>query len=109
MATVCDSCEAKYGRDAGSSSLNVSPPRPDFQALAAAGRPYEYREPLALDLCLACTRKALAQLGISTEICDLPELPKPDEETDRPNIGALTDEDLRQLGLVEPPGIGPKV
>jgi hypothetical protein len=113
MAMVCDACGEKYGRDSvnASSHLHVSPPRPDFklyQALTAAGQSYESREPLTLDLCLSCTRKVLTQIGLSTEICDLPELPKTNEETGRPNAGALTDEDLRQLGLVESSSAGPK-
>lgn len=101
---VCDACEEKYGRESGNASLHVSPPRPDFklfQALAVAGKSYESHEPLALDLCLACTRKTLAHLGLPTEVCDLPQLPTTDDEEPASSAGALTDEDLRQLGLVE--------
>ena len=116
MGMVCDACGEKYKQhESGHATLHVSPPRPDFklyQTFAAAGISYETREPLALDLCSACTKKALATLGLSTEIMELPQLPevpKPDdEEADRPNTGALTEDDLRKLGLLEP-AVGQKI
>jgi hypothetical protein len=110
MGMVCDACGDKYKQhESGHATVHVSPPRPDFKALIAAGLPCETREPLALDLCAACTTKTLAALGLSTEIMELPEVPKAgDEETDRPNASALTQEELRTLGLLEP-GTSPKI
>jgi hypothetical protein len=113
MAMICDACGAKYGRDDGNATLHTTPPRPDFklfQAFTAAGQPYVHREPLTLDLCLACTKKALAHLGLPTDSCELPELPKTSEggegspmltEEELRQRGALTEEDLRQLGMTE--------
>ena len=78
MATICDACGEKFGRDAGHSTLDVAPPRPDlklFQALVTAGRPFAPGSTLALDLCLACTARTLAHLGLPTDVCELPELP----------------------------------
>jgi len=114
MATICDACGEKFGRDAGHSTLHVSPPRPDmklFQALVTAGRSFTSHDPLALDLCLACTAKTLARLGLPTDVCELPAMPTtptPDEDPDRPPAGALTEEDLRQLGLVDQGNTVPK-
>ena len=105
MGMICDACGTKYARDDGQSTLNVSPPRVDFkliQALTEAGQTYEHPEHLHLDLCVACTSKVLSHLGLSTEICTLPQLPPAPSEPAPPNAGALTKEDLRQLGLVEP-------
>ena len=110
---ICDACGEKYGRDEGSATIHTSPPRTDFklfQALAAAGQPYAPQEALTLDLCLACTKKVLAHLGLPTDSCELPELPKTGEggEGSRPPTeeelrqrGALTEEDLRQFGMTE--------
>lgn len=102
MATVCDACGTKFGRDEGHASLHVAPPRPDlklFRALAEAGQSYDPPEPLALDLCLSCTSKVLTQLGLPTEVCDLPQAPTP--EVGPPPAGALTEEDLRELGIAD--------
>jgi len=120
MAMICDVCGEKYGHDDCQASLRVSPARPDFklfQALAAAGRSYESPEPLALDLCAVCAKKVLVTLGLPTEICTLPELPAPktgeDEGSARSNAGALTESDLRQLGMTDDDlrqlGVEPKV
>ena len=115
MALVCDACGEKYGHDSVNASLRVSPFRPDFklfQALAAAGRPYESQEPLAVDLCIACTKKTLAHLGLPTAICELPQLPDTDEKTESPLTGQLSEEELRKLGMTDDDlrqlGIGPK-
>lgn len=108
MASICDSCGEKFTRDSGSAHLRVSPPRVSFkllQALVTAGRAHESHDPLELDLCLACTRTTLTHLKQPTDVCDLPEVPPSilmTDPPDGPNIGALTDEDLRQLGLVDP-------
>jgi len=105
MGMICDACGTKFGHDNGQSTLNVSPPRIDFkmiQALTEAGQIYEHREHLHLDLCLSCTSKVLSHLGLSTEICTLPQLPPASTEAAPPNTGALTEEDLRQLGLTDP-------
>jgi hypothetical protein len=102
MGMICDACGTKFARDDGQSTLNVSPPRIDFkliQALTEAGQSYEHREHLHLDLCLSCTAKVLSHLSLSTEICELPQLPTAPSD---PASGALTEEDLRQLGLTEP-------
>lgn len=102
---VCDACGEKYGRDEGSANLHVSPPRPDakhFEALVIAGQSYRIRESLTLDLCRTCVRKALAHLGLSTDVCELPEPVPQIGDPERPSSGALTEEDLRQLGLADP-------
>lgn len=105
MALVCDVCATKFGHSDCRANLNVSPTQPNlkiFQALAAAGRSWEPVEPLALDLCVECTKKVLGILGLSAAVCESPAVPEPtpnDEAPERPNIGALTAEDLRQLGL----------
>jgi hypothetical protein len=100
MAMICDACGTKYANDGGSAHLRVSPHRADFkvyQAHAVAGQTYEPLEPLTLDLCLACASKALAHLGLPTAVCEPPRLPPTDEA---PELGgALTDEDLKNLGL----------
>ena len=112
MGMICDACGAKYGRDDGNATLHTTPPRPDFklfQAFTAAGQPYVHQEPLTLDLCLACTKKALAHLGLPTDSCELPELPKPPKvgegqpltEEELRQRGALGEEDLRKLGMTE--------
>ncbi len=105
MAMMCDACGEKFGREDGHASLHVNPPRPDFKLitrLTRAGKTFEHREMMTLDLCRACTAKALTTLGQSTEICELPELSEPvDDEgvPDRPPIGALTSDELRELGI----------
>ena len=112
MAMICDACGEKYGRDEGGATLHTTPPRPDFklfQAFTAAGQAYEHREPLTLDLCLACAKKALAHLGLPTDSCELPELPKVEGAKDDRQLteeelqqrGALTKEDLQKLGMTE--------
>jgi hypothetical protein len=102
MAMVCDACGTKFSRDNGQSSLHVTPPRVDFrmiEALARAGLPpYEQPDFMQLDLCIQCTSKALTHLGLPTKICELPVLPTEAAESDG-NAGALTADDLRQLGL----------
>jgi hypothetical protein len=108
---ICDACGEKYKQhESGHATLHVSPPRPDFklfQALAAAGQSFEAKEPQTLDLCATCTSKTLAHLGLSTEIMELPQLPETakvddgDKDPERSNTGALTQEDLRTLGLLE--------
>ena len=99
MAMICDACATKYATDGGGGHLNVSPPRTDFkiyQAYAEAGRSCVPREPLALDLCLACTAKMLAHLGLSTEVCEPPQMPTAEVTV---LDGALTEKDLKDLGL----------
>lgn len=103
MATICDACGTKFGRDDGHANLHVSPPRPDlklFRELAATGQSYDPPDPLALDLCLSCTSKALAHLGLPTQVCDLPKIQTADAEP--PPTGALTEADLRELGITPP-------
>ena len=106
---VCDVCGTKFGHDDGHANLRVTPPRPNFklfQALATAGLPYESPEPLALDLCVECTKKVLATLGLPTEGCELPQLPTVEDPradpAEKPLAGALTLDELRKLGL-DPP------
>jgi hypothetical protein len=109
MGMVCDVCETKFGHDACHANLRVTPPRPDFklfQALAAAGQPYESAEPLALDLCVECTKKVLLTLGLPIDGCELPQLPEPPkadkvDAEPAPNAGALTEEELRKLGMTD--------
>jgi hypothetical protein len=72
-----------------------------IEAFVTAGLPTP-EQPAFLDhdLCLQCTTKALAHLGLPTTICELPTLPA--ELSPAPgdgNTGALTAEDLRALGL----------
>src|SRR5438046_1078494 len=109
MAMVCDVYGTKFARDtSGHATLHVSPPRPDFKlisALVIAGKPYETPDHLALDLCLGCTAKTLAHLGLPTDICELPEMPAvpsamPIDGDGSPPAGALTLDDLKQLGIV---------
>lgn len=104
MAMLCDACGTKFARDEGNSNLSVSPPRIDFktiQALMNVGKSFEPREHVTHDLCLACTRKALAFLELPTDVCELPELPAPPptEPSERPLAGALTPEELKALGI----------
>ena len=73
-----------------------------FEALVIAGQSYRIRESLTLDLCRTCVRKALAHLGLSTDVCELPEPVPQIGDPERPSSGALTEEDLRQLGLADP-------
>lgn len=107
MAMVCDACGAKFARDGndGCSTLAVTPPRLDFksiQALISVGKYVDPHDRATHDLCLGCTVKALAYLGLPTDICELPELPV---ETPRDGAGqdspagALTPDDLRALGI----------
>ena len=72
--------------------------------LVAAGTHYKYPKPLDVDLCAACTLSVLKGLGLSTEICELPPRPEAAEaldlvSVDPPLAGALTPEDLRNLGI----------
>jgi hypothetical protein len=104
MGMICDACGTKFARDDGQSTLNVSPPRPDFklfQALATIGQTYDHRDPLHLDLCLQCTSKALSHLGLSTEICTLPEMPTAPSGGSAmiPAFSVMTPEDLDRLGI----------
>jgi hypothetical protein len=112
MAMVCDACGAKFARDGseGHATLAIAPPRLDFkmiQSLVSAGKYIEPREHATHDLCRGCTIKALAHLGLPTDICELPDLPSEGSPPDSPPpTGALTADDLRELGLepdAEPP------
>jgi hypothetical protein len=108
MGMICDACGTKFGRDDGQSTLNVSPPRPDFklfQALATTGQLYEHRDPLHLDLCLSCTSKVLSHLGLSTEICTLPEMPAAPSDGGGtiPAFSVMTPDDLERLGIDQRP------
>lgn len=97
---LCDACGTKYALDDGSSGLRVTPPSASFdvfRAYAAVSRLYESREALILDLCRACTVKVLAHLGLSTDVCELPQLPT--VEAPDPPSGALSEKDLKDLGL----------
>ena len=114
MATVCDACGEKFARNGGHAALHVSPPIPDFKifnAFATAGQPYEHRDPVDLDLCLACASKALTHLGLPTDVCELPEAPAvPTSSGDNdqsPLAGALTEEELR--ALIESSEVQPKI
>lgn len=112
MGMICDACGQKYGRDEGSATLHTSPPRPDFklfQALATSGQAYAPQEALMLDLCLTCTKKVLVHLGLPTDSFELPQLPEAEgdegsrqlTEEELRQRGALTEKDLRQLGMTE--------
>jgi hypothetical protein len=102
MAMVCDACGTKYSRESGESRLHVTPPSIDFRTIEAfvnAGLPAPDRISFVQhDLCLQCTSKALAHLGLPTNVCEVPTLPTP-PAPEGGNTGALTDEDLRSLGL----------
>lgn len=70
--------------------------------LVAAGTPYRYPKPLDIDLCAACVLSVLKGLDMSTDICELPPRPVAAEPLDvslEPLAGALTPEDLRNLGI----------
>lgn len=104
MSMVCDACGTKFGRNDGLSTLNVSPPLPDyrvFQEFAAIGQLPTHHDPLRLDLCLTCTARVLEHLGLSTAICAPPQMPPTPADPAQPPTGALTEDDLRQLGLTE--------
>jgi hypothetical protein len=107
MAKVCDACGTKYKHDDGETTLRVSPPSMSHEMLMARvdrGLPYAPPMPsLDVDLCIQCTSKVLAILGMPTEICELPQLPPaPPPPSEPSNAGALTDDDLRKLGLLDP-------
>ena len=112
MAMVCDACGTKFARDGsgGHSTLAVTPPRFDskmIQSLVSAGAFVEPREHATYDLCLGCTVKALAHLGLPTESCELPEVPSSlVSPPETPPAGALSADDLRTLGLA-PDGVDP--
>jgi hypothetical protein len=74
-----------------------------LQAFIAAGLPVPSpREHEALDLCIGCTAKVLAHLGLPTDVCELPQVPGPPPDPSKePPAGALTPEDLKTLGLSE--------
>ncbi len=102
MAMVCDACGTKYSREGGQSRLHVTPPSIDFKMIEAfvnAGLPPPDRPSFVEhDLCLQCTSKALTHLGLPTNICEIPKLPV-EPASGAGNTGALTDEDLRALGI----------
>lgn len=96
MAMLCDACGAKFDRDGGQAILRVTPVPPDFKLIGTPGYVYEHRTPVELDLCLGCTAKILAHLGLPTDACAPPPLPP--EPLNPPNAGALSEDDLRVLG-----------
>lgn len=111
MAMVCDACSSKFGREDGQSTLNVRPPHIAYkmvQAFITAGLPVPSpRGHEEFDLCLGCTAKALAHLGLQTDVCEVPQLPEPPPEPSKePYAGALSLEDLKTLGLSEDPPAG---
>lgn len=70
-----------------------------IEAFVSAGLPTPEQPPfLDHDLCMRCTAKALAHLGLPIKICEVPTLPAVAAPKDG-NTGALTEEDLRALGL----------
>jgi len=101
MATICDACGAKYAPfDDGGGSLKIAPtplsPKM-IEALVEAGKPIEHRSRVEHDLCLGCTAKALAHLGLPTDVCTPPEIPTANAPASM--AGALTPEELVALGL----------
>jgi len=109
MAMICDACGKKFGSDGveGCATMRITPPRPDFRmilALASVGQRVEPRDPASHDLCLGCTAKALVHLGLPADVCALPP-PVPNAPADEPPpepLGALTDDELRELGIELP-------
>jgi hypothetical protein len=102
MATVCDACKATTSFRTGRSKLEIEPPKltsMELTAIAIKGIetgsvniPEQDKE--TLDLCITCTHKALLHLGIGKAEAQPASAPPPG--------GALTSEDLRELGI-EPP------
>lgn len=117
MAVICDVCEAELTSGGGLTEMTIRPPKYDTTQLATAFAVGAMNgqipnlpssEPRNVDLCLACTFKALKHLGIGDEEAAANE--ETSAPADAPKIvggqGPLTAEDLRALGIdpASPPG-----
>lgn len=91
MSTVCDSCKERLNVADGCAGLSIYDPAPDFRAMVIS-RP---RRPPQIDLCAGCLLKLIEVLKLPPDTFT-PRLPPPAEPA---LVGALTAEDLLQLGL----------
>ncbi len=116
MATICDGCKTKIHFDDGSGggmlSVRHQQPHGDYfrRAITAGISPISPHGASDLDLCETCTEKVLVLLGFPTEtLIKIPPIPGEEEpDPDQPLAGALTDDELRELGLPVPinvPGV----
>lgn len=95
MSTLCDSCKQIASPSEGGARVTVQDPALDLRALAPDAEIPSFRRPPQLDLCASC-------LVALIKFLDLPEdtfTPQVLPAAPPPPPGALTEEDLKQLGL----------
>lgn len=96
MSTRCDSCNTKIERRQGYASIMISPSHREIDFTAAVIPPPSIAdyESSNLDVCAACIPKFVAALGLPADTF-VPNTPPPAS-------GALSERELRELGL-DPP------
>lgn len=102
MSKICDSCKQSMPQGGGGAEIWITDPTPDFRNMSVDTfdtLPITTRQPPRLDICPSCLLRLVDTLALPPDTFT-PRLPPAEPPTP---AGALTEEDLVELGLKEKP------